>query len=153
MTAGKCFLPFLSLILCILTSCLLPGQKHMRGKFAVFCFLLVIEPFLTFCVFCSLLFILLFLSKGWHSTLFQSIIVIIFILQQKLLITVQSKTRKSNVLGKNIFLRLICYLTYLSTTDSSNFAERTSTQVYLFVSFFLFYSFQLTTFSFETDGS
>ena len=43
------------------------------------------------------------------------------------MIKIQSNTLKSNIMGKNIFLQVICYLTYLSTTHGSNFAERTST--------------------------
>ena len=49
---------------------------------------------------------------------------------------IQSNTPKSNVLGENIFLRVIGYLTYPSTTHRSNFAERTLTFC-LFVCFLI----------------
>ena len=51
----------------------------------------------------------------------------------------QSNALKSNVLGKNTFLQVICYLTYPSTTDRSNFAERTSTYVFCLLSIYLFF--------------
>ena len=43
------------------------------------------------------------------------------------LVREQLNTLKSNMLGKNIFLWVIRYLTYPSTTDRSNFAEHIST--------------------------
>ena len=51
----------------------------------------------------------------------------------------QSNMLKSNVLGKNILLRVTSYLTYTSTTDSSNFPEGTSTQVGGFGLLFFFF--------------
>ena len=48
MTADKCFLPFLSLFLYILTSGLLPGQRHVRKICSVLFFLLVKKPFLSY---------------------------------------------------------------------------------------------------------
>ena len=67
MTADKCFLPFLSLFLCILTSGLLPGWWYMPGKFAVFCFLLVKKPVLSYLLYVllsSVYFTIFFLMVG-----------------------------------------------------------------------------------------
>ena len=61
---------------------------------------------------------------------------------------IQSNMLKSKMPGENIFVRVIRCLTYPSTTDRSNFAERTSTSVFCF-----FLSFYSTILSFETDGS